>query len=176
MTAAIVALALAAIVAANVIVAQFGPTASIYNAFAFIGLALVARDKLDDASRKHRLRNVSLFILAGAVLSYVAARIFVDAPPEIVARIALASGVTFAVAETLDWIRYAQLRARPFIERSVGSNFVGAAADSVLFVTIAFGFSFEIAFLQFCAKVAGGALYAHLLQPKMERRAAEAAA
>ena len=42
----IVGLYLVAIIAANLLVAKFGPAISIVNAFLFIGLDLTARDKL----------------------------------------------------------------------------------------------------------------------------------
>jgi hypothetical protein len=45
---ALVSLYLTAIVAANLLTARFGPTASIYNAFALIGLDLITRDRLAD--------------------------------------------------------------------------------------------------------------------------------
>jgi hypothetical protein len=45
----LIALYLAAIVAANLSVAYFGPASTIVNAFLFIGLDLTARDRLHDA-------------------------------------------------------------------------------------------------------------------------------
>jgi uncharacterized PurR-regulated membrane protein YhhQ (DUF165 family) len=45
--------------------------------------------------------------------------------------------------------------------RSIGSNVVGAAVDSLLFPTIAFGvFMPHIVVAQFVSKVAGGAVWA----------------
>ena len=51
----IVALYLAAVVAANLSVAAFGPAASIVNAFLFVGLDLTARDRLHDSWRGRQL-------------------------------------------------------------------------------------------------------------------------
>lgn len=153
-----IALYLGAIVLANHISARFGPEASIYNAFFLIGLTLTTRDALHDLWGRNRLRNLSLLIVSGSVLSYVAAVTIGagSAPPEIVAKIALASCAAFAVAETFDSLVYHVLRRRPWLERTNTSNIVSAALDSAVFVTIAFGWAWPIIFGQLCAKVAGG--------------------
>jgi hypothetical protein len=165
-TALLVIAYLSAIVAANLITAHFGPTASIYNAFALIGLNLTTRDKLHDLWGRNRLRNMALLILAGSAISYAATVLLAVGPPEIIARIALASCVAFGVAESFDAITYQLVRARPWIERANISNFVGAALDSAIFVAIAFGWDWTIIFGQFCAKVAGGFLWSLVLQKR----------
>lgn len=178
---ALVLLWWAAIVAANLSSAHFGPDASIYNAFLFIGLTLTTRDRLHDLWGRDRFRNMALLILSGSAISFVAAHVFTGAaPPEIVARIALASTVAFAVAEGMDAVAYQALRRRPWLERANTSNFVGAALDSALFVSIAFGWSWTIIFAQFCAKVAGGFLWSLLIRwaariPETEKPVASAA-
>jgi hypothetical protein len=66
MTALLVLLWLAAITAANLISAHFGPEASIYNAFALIGLTLVIRDRLHDAWKTYRVLKMGALILTGS--------------------------------------------------------------------------------------------------------------
>lgn len=174
MTAVLVLVYLAAIVVANLSSTHFGPEASIYNAFALIGLNLTTRDKLHDLWGRNRFRNMALLILAGSAVSFIAAKSIGAGPPDIVARIALASCVAFAVAESFDAVVYQLVRFRPWIERANVSNFVGAALDSAIFVSIAFGWQWEIIFGQFCAKVAGGFLWSLALQRVRARRLATA--
>ena len=54
-------------------------------------------------------------------------------------RLALASGVAFAVSESLDFAVYTPLERRGFARAVIASNAVGLVVDSVLFLTIAFG-------------------------------------
>jgi uncharacterized PurR-regulated membrane protein YhhQ (DUF165 family) len=164
MTYLLIGAYLAAIISANLTTSHFGPEASIYNAFFLIGLNLTTRDKLHDLWGRHRFRNMALLILAGSALSFVAAHLFAGTvPPDIVARIALASAVAFAVAEGCDAVSYEALRNRPWLERANSSNFVGAFLDSAIFVAIAFGWTWEIIFAQFCAKVAGGFVWSLII-------------
>lgn len=147
---------LAAIVAANLITTEFGPEASIYNAFFLIGLTLVVRDVAHDAWEDHRALKMAALIATGALLSYL---VNTDA-----ARIAVASCVAFAAAETADALLYHAARRLPWLERSNLSNLLGAAVDSIVFPWIAFnGFMWAITFGQFSAKVAGGVLFSLLL-------------
>lgn len=157
---------LTAIIAANWSSAHWGPEASIYNAFFLIGLNLTTRDRLHDLWGRHRFRNMAILIAAGSSLSYGASLVLADSaiPSDIVARIALASCVAFAVAESMDAIGYHLLRRKPWLERANTSNFIGAALDSAIFVSIAFGFTWEIVFGQFVAKVAGGLLWSFVLR------------
>ena len=162
---ALVLLYLGAIVAANLSSAHFGPEASIYNAFFLIGLNLTTRDRLHDLWGRNRFRNMALLIVAGSALSFAAAHLFAGSvPPDIVARIALASAVAFAVAEGTDALVYQSLRRRPWLERANSSNFFGAALDSTIFVSIAFGWQWELIFGQFCAKVAGGFVWSLIIR------------
>lgn len=157
---------LGAIIAANLTTAAWGPEWSIYNAFLLIGLNLSTRDKLQDLWGSDRFRNMAILIGAGSVLSYGASVwLAPDAiPSDVVARIALASCVAFFVAESCDAVGYYFLRRRPWLERSNTSNLIGAALDSTIFVTIAFGWTWEIIFAQFCAKVAGGFIWSLVLE------------
>jgi hypothetical protein len=67
-----IAMYLAAIILANLSSATFGPSASIVNAFVFIGLDLTARDKLHEAwNRNGLVWKMGLLILTGSFLSLV---------------------------------------------------------------------------------------------------------
>jgi hypothetical protein len=161
-TAALCGAYLAAIVAANLSIAHWGPTAAVYNAFLFIGLDLTTRDRLHDLWRGRLIRNMAFLILAGSALSYVLGRALGSGP--FVGRIALASCVAFGAAATADALAYHFLRDRPWYERANQSNIAGAAVDSVVFVALwPFGFAFTYAFTLFAAKVAGGVVWSFLL-------------
>ena len=67
-----VALYLAAIVAANLLVAQFGPAVAVLNAFWLIGLDLSLRDILHERWADDQLvLRMGLLIATGGVVSYV---------------------------------------------------------------------------------------------------------
>lgn len=156
--AGLVCVYLAAIVAANLSVNHWGPTASVYNAFLFIGLDLTCRDRLHDMWRGRLVRNMALLILAGSALSYLVNR---DT-----GRIALASCLAFGAAATVDAIVYWARRDRPWSDRSNESNVASAAVDSLVFPLVAFGtpLLWAIVFGQFTAKVAGGYLWSLVLR------------
>lgn len=153
-----VALYLVAIVAANLLVAWFGPAMTIVNAFLFIGLDLTSRDRLHDAWHGRGLvwKMVAL-IAVGSLLSWLLNR---DA-----GQIALASFVAFACAATADTVTYHLLRRRSWWQRANGSNIVSAAVDSLIFPTVAFGaFLPVIVAGQFAAKVLGGLVWSWVLR------------
>lgn len=57
----LITLYLFAIVAANLLVAEFGPSVTILNAFLFIGLDITVRDHLHERwERLHLWRNMAL--------------------------------------------------------------------------------------------------------------------
>jgi queuosine precursor transporter len=157
---------LAAIVLANLSVAQFGPSVSILNAFLFIGLDLTARDHLHDAwRRKHLALKMAALIATGSILSYVLNR---NAGP-----IALASFVAFASAAVVDALVYHRLLHLPRWLRMNGSNVPAAAVDSIVFPALAFGWPllWLVMLAQFFAKVAGGFVWSVLLNwPKRATR------
>lgn len=158
---------LAAIVAANLLVAQFGPAVTVLNAFLFIGLDLTARDALHDHWHgRHLARNMAILIGAGSVLSYA-----LNAGA---GRIALASFVAFAGAGLADTLVYSALGTRSRLARMNGSNVVSAAVDSLLFPALAFGLPvlWPIVLGQFAAKTVGGALWSLVLA--RQRAVAEA--
>lgn len=145
---------IAAITAANLSVATWGPWVSPINAFLLIGLDLSLRDHLHERWRGAGLapRMLALIAAAGAI-SYLL--------NPAAGKIALASTVAFTVAALVDATVYQALIKRGYFTRANGSNAAGAFADSLIFPTLAFGgFLPHIVALQFAAKVAGGALWA----------------
>lgn len=159
-----VALYLVAIIAANLSVAAFGPSVSIINAFWLIGLDLTLRDRLHDRWHGDPVKMAAL-IAAGGLISAALNR---DAQV-----IAIASVIAFMVSATADAIVYARLADLPRLQRVNGSNVAGAALDSVLFPTIAFGGFLPVVVLgQFAAKVVGGFLWSLVLAVPIRRRPA----
>jgi len=152
-----VAMYLAAIVAANLTIAMWGPSMSIVNAFLFIGLDLTARDKLHEQWHGNRLvLKMAALIAAGSILSFVLNR---NAGP-----IALASFVAFASAAIVDAVVFHRLRHQPRWLRINGSNVPSALVDSIVFPTLAFGALLPgIVLGQFAAKVFGGALWERII-------------
>ena len=159
----IVALYLAAIVAANLSVAAFGPSVVVVNAFLLIGLDLSARDRLHDAWSGRGLGpKMALLVAAGGFLSWLLNR---DA-----AQIALASTVAFTAAATVDTLAYAAMHRWPRLARVNGSNVLSAAVDSLVFPTLAFGaLLWPIVLGQLAAKVAGGFLWSLVLRSPRQR-------
>lgn len=152
-----IALYLFAIVAANLIVTAYGPQASVITAFAFIGLDLVARDRLHDKWHgAHLRRNMLMLIATGSLLSL--------ALNTATLRVGLASFVAFAAAGVVDTAAYQRLFHRHRLIRMNGSNIPAAGIDSILFPLLAFGWPPLIAIMagQFAAKVFGGALWSLL--------------
>lgn len=142
----------AAMTLANLSIAHFGPWVSPINAFVLIGLDLALRDWLH-----MRLKFWQMLALIGAsgALTY--------ALNPAAGMIAVASACAFTVAALVDWATFARLRG-PWLYRANCSNVAGAAVDSLIFPTLAFGALMpHIVALQFVAKVAGGALWSALL-------------
>ncbi len=127
---------LACILAANYVTTEYGmvpvgfglvATAGTY----FAGLSFILRDAVQDAGGR---RLAVVVIIAGAVVSYLVADPF----------IATASGVAFLASEAADFAVYTPLRKSGYIRAAVASNIVGAAIDTLLFLSIAgFGLTAE---------------------------------
>lgn len=148
---------IAALVAANMGVAWFGPSAMPVIAFFLIGLDLTLRDRLHDRWRGKRLwlRMLGLIATAGAVSYWLNPA---SGP------IALASVVAFGLASLADAAAYHLLAGRSWSMRANGSNVVGATVDSLVFPVIAFGAALpSIVLAQLAAKVAGGMVWAILI-------------
>lgn len=155
---------LVAIVAANLMVAQFGISVTILNAFLFIGLDLSTRDALHEQWQGKQLSlKMAALIGTGSLLS---ALLNWNAAP-----IALASFVAFSASGFADTLTYSALGARSRLVKMNGSNLVAAAVDSTVFPAIAFGLSPEILSViigQFIAKVLGGFLWSLLLNRQVK--------
>ena len=146
----------AAMTLANLSVAAWGPWVSPINAFALIGFDLALRDWLH--VRLKAWQMLALICATGA-LTYLL--------NPAAGKITIASSVAFTAAALTDWMAFARLRGS-WLMRANGSNVVGAAVDSLVFPTLAFGALLpHIVALQFVAKVAGGALWVLLLKKAM---------
>lgn len=151
----------AAMTLANLSVAAFGPAISPLNAFVLIGLDLALRDWLH--VRLKAWQMLALIVAAGA-LTYLLS--------PAAGKIAVASSAAFTAAALVDWATFARLRGT-WLFRANGSNVAGAAVDSLIFPTLAFGALMpHIVALQFVAKVAGGAIWAWVLARTAQRVAA----
>jgi hypothetical protein len=163
MTAILIVVYIVAMVTANTLVWWLGPWFSPINSFLLIGMDLTLRDVMHE--RLSRLQLAGVIIAGGAITWLVnpAAK-----------HIAIASATAFVLAAAADWGVYSYLRNRTWLVRSNGSNVVGAAVDSVIFPTLAFGsFLPAIIALQFAAKVGGGAVWSFLFAlVSKERRTA----
>jgi len=148
----------AAMTLANLSVAAFGPWVSPINAFILIGLDLALRDWLHV-----RLKAWQMLALIGAtgLLTYIL--------NPAAGQIAIASACAFSAAALVDWGTFARLKGS-WMYRANGSNVAGAAVDSLVFPTLAFGALMpQIVAMQFVAKVAGGAIWAWVLNRVLNR-------
>ena len=138
---------------ANILVATFGPAISPINAFLLIGLDLTLRDWLHVRLKTWQMGGL---IVGTGALTYLL--------NPAAGMIAVASAVSFLVASLVDWAVFIKTTGS-WIKRANASNTAGAAFDSVLFPTIAFGVLMpEIVALQFIAKVAGGAMWSYIFK------------
>ena len=147
-----------ALVVANLTVAMFGPWVSPINAFLLIGLDLSIRDKLHDQWNGNPYKIGALIVVAGLV-SYI----FNTAS----AMIAIASVAAFCLSMIADSFIYQRLKNKEWFIKSNSSNIAGAAVDSLVFPTIAFGgLMWGIVLLQFGSKLVGGFIWSYLLRKK----------
>lgn len=162
MLAAAVLTYAAAMTLANLSVAAWGPAVTPINAFVLIGLDLALRDWLHVRMRWWQMLGL---IAATGLLTYWL--------NPAAGKIAVASACAFTAAALVDWAAFARLRGS-WLVRANGSNVAGAAVDSLVFPTLAFGaFMPHIVAMQFAAKVAGGAIWACLLREGALRGSAE---
>ena len=141
-----------AMTVANLAVSAFGPAITPINAFVLIGLDLALRDWLH-----FRLRPWQMGALIGVtgLLTYLL--------NDAAAQIAIASAASFTVAALVDWAVFSRLKGS-WMRRSAGSNVAGAAVDSLVFPTLAFGSLMpSIVLAQFVCKVIGGAVWSFLI-------------
>jgi len=137
-----------AMILANLSVAMFGPSVTPVNAFVLIGLDLTMRDWLHVRIKPWQM--AALIALTG-LLTY--------ALNPAAGKIAVASACAFSAAALVDWATFTRLRGS-WMYRANGSNVAGAAVDSLIFPTLAFGALMpQIVLAQFLAKIAGGAIW-----------------
>jgi hypothetical protein len=148
---------IAALVAANLLVAWLGPWFSLVNAFVLIGLDLSLRDKLHDLWDGENLPiKMGGLIATASIVSY--------AINPATGMIAFASLAAFCLSMVADSLAYQYLKGKDWMVRVNGSNIAGALVDSIVFPTIAFGgLMLEIVALQFIAKVGGGYIWSKIL-------------
>jgi hypothetical protein len=148
---------IAALVAANLLVAWLGVWFSLVNAFVLIGLDLSLRDKLHDLWEGDNLAiKMGGLIATASIVSY--------AINPATGMIAFASLAAFSLSMVADSLVYQYLKHKEWMIRANGSNVAGSAVDSVVFPTIAFGGLMpEIVALQFVAKVGGGFVWSKFL-------------
>jgi uncharacterized PurR-regulated membrane protein YhhQ (DUF165 family) len=145
-----------AMVLANLSVATFGPVVSPINSFLFIGLDLTLRDWLHVRLRPWQM--LALIVATGAITYLL---------NPAAGHIAIASSVSFTAAALVDWAAFTKMRGS-WALRANGSNVAGAAVDSVLFPTLAFGVLMpHIVAMQFVAKVTGGAVWSYFIGKKV---------
>lgn len=151
-----IALYAAAIILANLLVAQFGPQVTPINAFFLIGLDLALRNYL---SLKMNKTQMAAMIVGTGLLSYL-----INPASGL---IAIASGVAFTAAALADWATF-NTATGSWFKRNLAGNSVGALVDSVVFPTLAFGSLMPVIVLaQFAAKVAGGSAWGWLIQKRL---------
>ena len=144
-----------AMILANLSVAAFGPAISPINAFFLIGLDLALRDWLHVRLKAWQMLAL---ILATGLLTYLL--------NPAAGKIAIASACAFTAAAVVDWATFFKLKGS-WLYRANGSNIAGAAVDSLIFPTLAFGALMpHIVAMQFVAKVAGGSLWAYILNKR----------
>ena len=142
-----------AMTVANLLVATFGPSISPINAFLFIGLDLTLRDWLHVRLKTWQMGGL---IVGTGALTYLL--------NPAASMIAVASASSFLVAALVDWAVFVKTTGS-WIKRANLSNTAGAAVDSLLFPTIAFGVLMpEIVVLQFAAKVIGGFIWSFIFK------------
>jgi uncharacterized PurR-regulated membrane protein YhhQ (DUF165 family) len=125
---------------------------STITSFLFIGLDLALRDLLH---QKLKAWQMGCLIVSTGLLTYLL--------NPAAGMIAIASAVSFTAASVIDWVVFAKLTGS-WIKRANGSNISGAAVDSIVFPTLAFGVLMpQIVAMQFAAKVAGGAFWAYAI-------------
>lgn len=148
----VVVIYLAFVALANVSVTVFGPAVVALNAFAVIGLTMLARDILHERWAG-AFRPMLALIITGSALSVV---VNADALP-----IAVASSSAFLASGIVDYVIYQWMRSRSRWLRMNYSNLVSAGVDSVVFVALAFGtpILWPVIASSYAAKLLGGFVF-----------------
>lgn len=83
-------------------------------------------------------------------------------------QVAVASGTAFLISEGVDWFCFRVLKM-PFHKRIWISNLFSTPLDSLIFVTIAFGFNWPAIWGQAVIKYASGLLVLPFIYPRQKR-------
>lgn len=142
-----------AIVAANLAVTTYGPSALLFTALILIPFDMIARDQLQEIwSGNHLKIKMFFLILAGGIISYLMNSSSLN--------VATASSVTFLIAGTADFLVYSIIVSSIF-RRMIYSNVVSTIIDSMIFQIIAFGtFSGILSIQQSLLKIIGSIFWA----------------
>lgn len=150
----IICIYIAAICAANLSVAHFGPWVTPLNAFFLIGLDMVLRDIL------HERHGICASIIMSAVAGVIS---YAINPASGI--IAVASVTAFVMAALANAIVYQLMISKKWMKKSNAGNVAAAAVDSSLFPLVAFGsFMPYIVLAQFFCKVISGFAWSYLLR------------
>lgn len=145
---------IAAICAANFSVHLFGPIITPINAFIFIGLDFVIRDKLHD---RVGICKMFILIMIAGVISFI-----INPATNM---IAIASVSAFALAAVTDAGVYQLLIRKNWLVKSNISNVASSVVDSIVFPIIAFGVFLPWVIVgQIIAKILGGAVWSWILR------------
>lgn len=126
------------------------------NALILIGLDLALRDWLHTKLTRIQMGGL---IVGASMLTFL----FNPAAHQI----ASASAISFAAAAVADWAVFSRLSG--YWNRRHSSNVAGAAVDSLLFPTLAFGSLMPgVVIVQFAMKVVGGAIWTFLLSRRKD--------
>jgi uncharacterized PurR-regulated membrane protein YhhQ (DUF165 family) len=152
---------IAALCAANLLAHHFGSANTPYIAFTLVGLDLSIRDWLNVVLPRW---GMAILIPAAGATAYL-----IDPG---VRFIATASVISFVISEWVEWGCFTWTRGT-WLSRSIRSNTVAAAVDSLIFPALAFHAWLPLICLaQFAAKTVGSSLWAFGLQfIPMRRRA-----
>jgi queuosine precursor transporter len=112
------------------------------------------------------VRHVYLLIAVTALASWLTGLV-VGLP--LLARISLASVAAFLISETLDTVVFSTLK-KSFVTRALVSNVISSLFDSLVFVSLAFGFQPHIILGQWIVKIVISAAVIPLLKPKSSSR------
>lgn len=148
-----------AMTAANLLVAKYGPGVTPVLGFVLVGLDLALRNWLQV---RMRVWQMALLIAFTSVVTYV-----LNPAAD---QIAIASALAFATAASAEWATFSVLNGT-WTRRSLIAGVVGAAVDSLVFPTVAFGMLLPLIVAgQFAAKTAGGAFWTYVLRTGMPSR------
>jgi len=156
------------IVAANLIVSSYGMVnvfagISVVHVTAFLLIApdFTLRDYIHDKWKDNWKKNMSILIITGSIITYL---LNTDS-----LNIAVASTVAFFSAAVIDSIVYKYMEKHKWFYRVNTSNFLSTVTDSIIFLSIAFGFSIVPIIIQILAKYSGAFIWSLILNKEYKK-------